>query len=136
MSVLDSIELISRKRIEDDRGCFLKVIDGHESNLAFKPGEVYLTLAKPGQVRGNHYHPLTSEWFTVVLGRARLVMSDPETTERREILLSADKPTTVYIPCGVGHAFVNPPGSYEDMLLLAFADRTFDPGDTIALDLV
>ena len=135
MSRLDRVALIPRAFAADDRGWLLKVIDGREDNLPDRTGEIYLTLAFPGLVRGNHFHRLTSEWFTIVQGAALLILGDPETAERAEIRLSADNPQTVYIPAGVGHAFVNAADAPEPFLLVAYADHLYDPQDTIFMGL-
>jgi dTDP-4-dehydrorhamnose 3,5-epimerase-like enzyme len=132
---LDQVQIIPRRLISDERGWFLKVIDGKEPSLPAATGEIYLTYALPGQARGNHYHKLASEWFTVVLGEARLILADLETGERRELQLSATKPTTVFVPAGIGHVFINPPEAPEPMLLIAYADTLYDPVDTIMMEL-
>jgi dTDP-4-dehydrorhamnose 3,5-epimerase-like enzyme len=135
-TLLDQVTLISRTLKEDERGWFLKVIDGHEENIPLRTGEVYLTMAVPGEVRGNHYHQRTAEWFTVVAGRALLRLHDLETLESRDVLLESSSPLTVYVPAGVAHAFKNPEDAEEQMLLVAYADNIYDPGDTIPLKLL
>jgi len=42
-------------------------------------------------------------------------------------------PQTVFVPAGIGHAFKNPEDSGSDMMLIAYADRQYEPTDTIAL---
>lgn len=132
---LDHVQIIPRRLISDERGWFLKVIDGKEPSLPAATGEIYLTYALPGQARGSHYHKIASEWFTVVLGEARLVLADPETGDRQEIRLSASMPQTVFVPAGIGHVFINPPDAPEPMLLVAYADTLYDPADTIMMEL-
>jgi oxalate decarboxylase/phosphoglucose isomerase-like protein (cupin superfamily) len=68
-----------------------------------------------------------------IAGCTRLILSDPETGERDEIVLDAADPLTVYVPAGVGHAFQN--CGTETMMLVACADRQYDPADTVNLDL-
>ncbi len=136
MSKLDKVQLIPRRKIEDERGWFLKIITGHEDHLPQSTGEVYLTLSHPGQIRGNHYHPLAAEWFTVILGTAKVILSDVKTGETREMTLSADEPITLYIPSGVGHAFKNPDAASDIMIFAMYADRLYDPADTIPLNLM
>lgn len=136
MSGLDAVEIIPRDLKMDHRGWLLKVLTGTEAHLGEAIGEIYLTLAQPGQVRGNHYHHKTQEWFTVVMGTALLVLGDPLTQARRELHLTADKPLTIYVPPGVSHAFLNPETAIEPMLLVAYADRRYDPEDTIPVKLL
>jgi dTDP-4-dehydrorhamnose 3,5-epimerase-like enzyme len=135
MRLIDQVRLIPRKLLADERGWFLKVLDGGEEYLPPQPGEVYLTMAVPGQARGNHYHPLTAEWFTIVTGEALLLVADPANGERAEFWLSAADPQTVHMPAGLAHVFVNPADSHADFLLVAYAANRFDPADTIAYPL-
>lgn len=131
MSLVDAIRFIPRRLISDERGWFLKVIDGHEEGIPPHTGEVYLTLAHPGQARGNHYHPATAEWFTVIDGQALLQVADPLTGARAEWWLDGTRPQTVFMPCGLAHVFVNPKQAERPFLLLAYAANRYDPADTV-----
>ena len=122
--------MIERKKLGDDRGWFMKVIDGKEEGLPAHTGEVYLTHASgKGQVRGNHYHEKAKEWFTLLQGDAELKLMDMNTEEVITIKLSSDEPKTIVIPPGVAHAFLNT--KEEPFLLLAYTDELYDPADTI-----
>ena len=136
VSIIDHVQFIARKRLGDSRGWFLKLMDGNEPALSLAFGEIYLVMARPGQVRGNHYHAKTSEWFTVVEGKALLKLADPESDERREIHLQAAEPQTVFVPAGVAHAFKNPVDSGAELLLVAYADHPYDPADTVQFRLL
>src|SRR5207302_6514309 len=129
MNLFEQIKIIPRQLQPDVRGWFLKVIDGKEEHLPPQTGEVYLTLAEPGQVRGNHYHRRTAEWFTVVIGSAQLRLRDPATGETQELWLDAANPRTVYVPAGLAHAFKNPDTAAGQMLLIAYADRLYEADD-------
>lgn len=131
MSLIDTIRFIPRRLISDERGWFLKVVDGNEENIPARTGEVYLTYALPGQPRGDHYHPATAEWFTVVEGRALLLVEDPQTGARAQWWLDATEPQTVFMPPGLAHVFVNPEGAAGPFLLVAYAANAYDPADTI-----
>ena len=115
--------------MKDERGWFLKAITGTEENIPSHTGEVYLTMGKPGQTKGGHYHPEAVEWFTIVQGSAILKLEDMKTHERRDIPMSLDKAITVFIPNQVAHVVVN--DSHEDFILLAYTDKLYDPKDTI-----
>lgn len=128
--IKDKIQIIKRNKIEDHRGWFLKVITGTESNLPKSTGEVYLTMAKAGEMKGGHYHPLANEWFTLITGDCLLKMQDIETKEYKEIVLSSSDPVTVYVPSGIAHAFFNT-SKEADFILLAYSDQLFNPVDTI-----
>lgn len=135
MRSIEEVELIPRRLIIDQRGWFLKVIEGKESGMSQGVGEVYLTMANPGQVRGNHYHLLANEWFTIVNGKARVILEDPSDGSRREFNLSSENPFTLFVPAGIAHCFVNSADSHE-FLLVAYSDKYYDPNDTVPYSLI
>lgn len=130
MSQIDKVQIINRRLIADERGWFLKAITGKEDGLPSHTGEIYLTMGKPGQAKGGHYHPEAVEWFTVIDGSAVLKLEDMDTHETREIEMSLEKAITVFIPNNVAHIVVN--NSDKDFILLAYTDKLYDPSDTIA----
>lgn len=133
MALKDKIKIIPRRLIKDDRGWFLKVITGTEEDIPNHTGEVYLTMGKPGQVKGGHYHPEAVEWFTVIEGEAILRLMDIETKERLEIKMSLSKAITVFVANNIAHDFKNIGDS--DFIVLAYTDKLYDPKDTIAFNL-
>ena len=130
MSQIGKVKVIPRRLLKDERGWFLKAITGTEENIPNHTGEVYLTMGKPGQAKGGHYHPEAVEWFTIVQGSAILKLEDMETHERRDIPMSLTKAITVFIPNQVAHVVVN--DSNEDFILLAYTDKLYNPKDTIS----
>lgn len=52
MSQIDKVKIIQRRLIKDNRGWFLKTLTGLEEEIPTHTGEVYVTMAKPGQSRG------------------------------------------------------------------------------------
>jgi dTDP-4-dehydrorhamnose 3,5-epimerase-like enzyme len=132
MLLNSKIKIIPRRLISDDRGWFLKVIDGKEDNLPKQTGEIYITNAKEGQAKGGHYHKKAAEWFTLLTGSCDLLLVDIETNERMTIKLYDSEPKTIYVPNGVAHVFVNTLKS--DFILLAYTDLLYDPEDTIPFD--
>ena len=130
MSQIDKVKVIPRRLLKDERGWFLKAITGTEENIPNHTGEVYLTMGKPGQAKGGHYHPEAVEWFTIVQGSAILKLEDMETHERGDIPMSLTKAITVFIPNQVAHVVVN--DSNEDFILLAYTDKLYNPKDTIS----
>lgn len=128
-SLKDRCKIYNRNLITDDRGWFLKVITGTEEFLPNHTGEIYLTMGKPGQEKGGHFHPKAVEWFTIIQGKALLKLKDIKTGEYMEIEMSLDKASTIFIPNNVAHTVANL--SDQDFILLAYTDRLFDPSDTI-----
>ncbi|WP_294324261.1 WxcM-like domain-containing protein [uncultured Chryseobacterium sp.] len=133
MSLSEKIITYKRNKIGDSRGWFLKVINGTEFNLPKHTGEVYLTMAIPGEMKGGHYHPLANEWFTLITGECILKLVDMDTKEHKEIYLNASEPMTVYVPSGIAHAFFNT-SEEKDFILMAYSDQLFDSTDTISFN--
>jgi len=130
MALKNKIEIIQRKRLDDSRGWFLKVINGKETNLPSHTGEVYITSATENSTRGSHYHIKATEWFTLIQGQALLILEDIESKEVLELTLDAHSPQTIVIPPNVAHSFLNK--SQEDFILIAYTDELYDSSDTIA----
>lgn len=133
MALKDKIKIIPRRLIKDERGWFLKAITGTEDNIPNHTGEVYLTMGKPGQTKGGHYHPEAVEWFTVIEGNAVLRLEDINSKERLEIPMSLEEAKSVYVPNNVAHDFKNVGDS--NFIVLAYTDRLYDPKDTITYNL-
>lgn len=133
MALKDKIKIIPRRLIKDDRGWFFKAITGTEDNIPNHTGEVYLTMGKPGQIKGGHYHPEAVEWFTVIEGNAVLRLEDINSKERIEIPMSLEDAKSVYVPNNVAHDFKNVGDT--DFIVLAYTDKLYDPKDTIAYKL-
>ena len=133
MKLSERVKIIPRKLIRDERGWFLKAVTGTEEHLPAHTGEVYLTMGKPGQTKGGHYHPEAVEWFTVIAGEALLKLEDVATHERMDIPLSLARAVSVFVPSNVAHAVVNT--GHEDFILLAYTDKLYDPKDTIEYEI-
>lgn len=126
---LDLVYEIPRRLISDNRGWFLKTLTGTEKYLKDKVGEVYFTSAMKGQTKGKHYHKIANEWFTLIKGKAKLILIDIDSNERRELLLDSTTPSTVFIPPFVAHSVENL--CNDDFILCAYTDIQYDPSDTI-----
>jgi len=119
------VEIIEADRKEDERGWLLKILQRGRIQGQAEFGELYLSAARPGRVRGGHYHEQTTEWFCLLQGSGTLSLADVDTRERRDLALRADTPQTVRIGPRVAHA-IRCEGE-EACLLLAYADRAYDP---------
>ena len=129
--IAQSIRRLTRRLVADARGTFIKCIDGQEPDLPAFTGEVYMVRAFAGQRRGDHYHPQAREWFTVIAGEGVLALQDLASGERLDLRLSSAHPETVFIPPGLAHVFVNDPAASEDLIVVAYTDRLYDPADTV-----
>lgn len=112
------------QRRVDDRGWLLKLLMRQHIETGREFGEIYLTAAHRGQVKGNHYHERAREWFCVIEGRATLSLRVMATGEEVTIELDADHPEVIEVAPGVAHAFKNSHAPL--MVLLAYADDPYD----------
>ncbi len=133
MKLKDKIKIINRQFIKDSRGYFLKVLNGTEEGLTTKIGEVYVTMAKPNESRGGHYHKLATEYFTLIEGRSILFLEDVRTNESMIINIDSESPITVVIQPYIAHIFKNI--SNIEFILVAYSDIIYDPKDTIAYNI-
>ncbi|RXK87354.1 polysaccharide biosynthesis C-terminal domain-containing protein [Filimonas effusa] len=126
----DKVKIIPRQKLEDSRGWFLKVLTGKEEELPPRTGEIYITVANPGEMKGGHYHPKAKEWFTLLTGKCTLMLVDIQTGEKLSVDIDAANPITVFVPNNIAHAFYNIQNA-ENFMLLAYSDELYDKADTI-----
>ncbi|PIQ95770.1 MAG: hypothetical protein COV67_13030, partial [Nitrospinae bacterium CG11_big_fil_rev_8_21_14_0_20_56_8] len=72
----------------DERGWLVEVL-GSEfvGKHSARFGQIHVSVARPGKVRGNHYHTRKVEWFCVPSGTGTLVLKDVETGEEQALLM-------------------------------------------------
>lgn len=128
-SLLDKIQILDRKFIGDTRGWFFKIITGEEDFIQSHVGEVYLVSAVSGESRGGHYHEVALEWFTLIEGKADLVLEDIRTNEKLTLSLDKDNPITIMVPQFVAHRFDN--NSDKSFIVVAYTNVQFNKEDTI-----
>ncbi len=108
----------------DSRGWLLKAVP--KDYVRESPfGEIYLSSAIPGEIKGCHYHDDTTEWFCVIQGEGTLHLEDIESGEKMTLNMSRGNRLSVEIPPRVAHAISNERD--EELILLAFADVPYDP---------
>ena len=125
----NKIKIIQRNTLIDERGWFLKIINGKEDDLPNFTGESYITVAYPGKFKGGHYHNIANEWFTLIKGECILEIIDIKTKEFLSINLNDNNHITIYIPSAIAHRFVN--DSSKEFILHAYTDLLYDPKDTV-----
>jgi UDP-2-acetamido-2,6-beta-L-arabino-hexul-4-ose reductase len=103
----------------DVRGMFAEVFKTPDY------GQISVFTARPGVVRGGHYHHTKSERFLVIRGRARFGFRHLVSGQRHEILVSGEDPRVVETVPGWVHDVTNV--GHEDLAVLLWASETFDP---------
>ena len=121
------IEIIELKKRSDERGWLIEALRGESMNGSREFGQIFVSVAKPGKVRGNHYHNRKIEWFCVPTGIALLLLKDPDSGEELEIPMGEDNPKTVKITPPIIHAIKNV--GDKDMVLMVYVNETFNSSD-------
>jgi len=111
----------------DERGWLIEAFRANDMEVPAEFGQIHVSVAYPGKVRGNHYHKRKLEWFCVPTGHAKLVLKDLASGEEKEILMGEDHLLTVKITPNVIHAIKNI--GKKDMALIVYSSETFDPND-------
>jgi dTDP-4-dehydrorhamnose 3,5-epimerase-like enzyme len=75
-----------------------------------------VTFSEIGNKAGNHYHHEKQELFSPVIGKVTIVLENPKTKEREEIIVDAKDHKIVYIPPKIAHVVIA--GSNPAILLV------------------
>jgi len=97
------------KVIADERGRLMEILRS-DDNFFEKFGQVYMTTAYPGVVKGWHYHKKQYDNMAVVKGMMKIVLYDSRKEsvsfgEINEIIAGIHNPVLVHIPPFVYHGF-------------------------------
>ncbi|MCX5831661.1 MAG: dTDP-4-dehydrorhamnose 3,5-epimerase family protein [Deltaproteobacteria bacterium] len=97
------------KVIPDERGRLMEILRADDETFS-KFGQVYMTAAYPGVVKGWHYHKKQFDNMAVVKGMMKIVLYDgrengPTYGEINEIFAGDHNPVLVHIPPYVYHGF-------------------------------
>jgi dTDP-4-dehydrorhamnose 3,5-epimerase len=105
--LIDGVRIKQLQPIPDERGFLMEILRS-DDNLFEAFGQVYMTVAYPGAVKGWHYHKVQTDFFTVVKGMMKIVLYDsrPESPTRGEVnefFMGELNPLLIRIPPGVLH---------------------------------
>jgi dTDP-4-dehydrorhamnose 3,5-epimerase len=97
------------KVIADERGRLMEMLRSDEA-MFIRFGQVYLTTAYPGVVKGWHYHKKQIDHFVVVHGMMKIVLYDarqnsPTHAEVNEFFMGDHNQMLLQIPSYVYHGF-------------------------------
>lgn len=105
---MEGFEIRELKLFEDNRGWLGEILRDDEYD--FKPAMSYLSMTKPGRVRGPHEHMDQTDYFCFI-GKFRIYLWDnrkkSSTFQQHKILDTSGIPTVVLIPPGIVHAYKN-----------------------------
>ena len=95
------------KVIPDERGFVMEMLRC-DDKIFKKFGQVYLSVAYPGVVKGWHYHKLQTDYFTCVKGMLKVVLYDQRKDSKtygeiNEFFIGEKNPMLIVIPPLVVH---------------------------------
>lgn len=107
--MINGLKIKQLKPIPDERGRLMELVRADDPEF-IKFGQVYITTAYPGIVKGWHYHKIQTDNITAVKGMIKLVLYDsrkdsPTYKEINEFFIGEHNPILVQIPKLVLHGF-------------------------------
>jgi dTDP-4-dehydrorhamnose 3,5-epimerase len=107
--MIDGVQVKKLRIIPDERGRLMEVLR-NDDQVYEKFGQVYVTTAYPGVVKGWHYHKAQSDNMCVVRGMMKIVLFDPREDsptkgEVNEFYAGIHNPVLIHIPPFVYHGF-------------------------------
>ncbi len=104
---IEGLRIKSLRVIPDERGWLMEIMRADDSFFE-KFGQVYLSVAYPGVVKGWHYHKVQRDNMCVIKGMAKLVLYDAREDSKTkgnivELFIGDKNPLLVSIPPGVMH---------------------------------
>lgn len=107
--LIDGVAIKELKVIPDERGRLMEMLR-RDDEVFRQFGQVYMTTAYPGVVKGWHYHRKQWDHFVCVRGMIKLVLyDDREGSATRgqvnEFFIGDQNPLLVQIPAYVYHGF-------------------------------
>ncbi|AZR72013.1 dTDP-4-dehydrorhamnose 3,5-epimerase [Anoxybacter fermentans] len=107
--MIEGVKTKKLKIIPDERGRLMEILR-EDDDLFISFGQVYMTTAYPGVVKGWHYHKKQIDHFAVVKGMMKVVLYDgrkdsPTYDEINEFFMGEYNPIMLQIPPYVFHGF-------------------------------
>lgn len=107
--MIEGVIIKKLKVIPDERGRLMEILRA-DDDFFEKFGQVYLTTAYPGVVKGWHYHKKQADNMAVLNGMMKIVLCDGRKKSKtygeiNEIFAGAHNPVLIHIPVFVYHGF-------------------------------
>lgn len=107
--MIEGVKIKKLKVIPDERGRLMEMLRS-DDDLFINFGQVYLTTAYPGVVKGWHYHKKQTDNMTVVKGMMKIVLYDNRDGsstrgEINEFFMGIHNPLLLQIPPLLLHGF-------------------------------
>lgn len=136
--MIEGVQSKSLRVIPDERG-FLMEILRNDDDLYDGFGQVYLTTAYPGVVKGWHYHEQQIDHLTVIKGMAKIVLYDMRAGsatrgEINEFFIGEKNPLLIRIPIGVAHGMKAIGTETAYMLNVPSKEYNYDQPDELRIE--
>lgn len=107
--MIEGVIVKKLKVIPDERGRLMEMMRSDDSFFE-KFGQVYLTAAYPGVVKGWHYHKIQDDNMVITKGMMKIVLYDGRENSKtfkevNEFFMGEHNPCLLHIPKGVLHGF-------------------------------
>jgi len=107
--LIEGVKIKILKVIPDERGRLMEMLRS-DDDLFIKFGQVYMTSAYPGAVKGWHYHKIQTDNMVVVKGMMKIVLYDGRKDSKtykevNEFFMGEYNPSLLQIPAYVYHGF-------------------------------
>jgi dTDP-4-dehydrorhamnose 3,5-epimerase len=107
MPMIEGVVIKKLRVIPDDRGFVMEILRC-DDEMFRKFGQVYLSVAYPGVVKGWHYHKVQTDNFAVVKGMLKVVLYDQREDSKthgvvNEFFMGEKNPILLVIPPMVVH---------------------------------
>ena len=119
-SLIEGVKIKELKSIPDERGKLMEILRSDEP-IFERLGQVYVTVCRPGVVKGWHYHKVQVDHFVCLQGKAKVVLYDARERSKthgkiNEFIIGWENPLLIKIPTFVYHGFTAL-GDQEAMIL-------------------
>jgi dTDP-4-dehydrorhamnose 3,5-epimerase len=109
MDKIEGLQVKNLQVIPDERGWLMEILRS-DDDIFEKFGQVYITTAYPGVVKGWHYHKIQTDNFTCIHGMMKVVLYDsrensPTYRNIMEFFVGEKKPILISVPPLVYHGF-------------------------------
>ena len=107
--VIEGVKVRQLRFLPDERGYLMEIMRSDWEEYE-RFGQVYVTAAHPGVVKGWHYHKLQTDHFVCIHGMSKVVLYDrregsPTHGEVNEFFIGERNPCLIKIPSEVVHGF-------------------------------
>ena len=106
---IEGVKIKNLRVIPDERGWLMEILRS-DDEIFQQFGQVYITTAYPGVVKGWHYHKKQTDNFTCICGMMKVALYDARDDSSTkgtimEFFVGEKNPILISVPPGVYHGF-------------------------------